>query len=159
MPDSILFKPGKLDPQEYDVIKRHCALGKEIISPFSERDFQVWKTHVRMGESILHVRSSPMLMMAARIAQTHHERWDGTGYPLGLAGDDIPIEGRITAVADVFDALSSRRPYKQAMPREKCWRILEEGRDRHFDSRVLDAFFDSADEVVQTQLDYMDLDE
>ena len=70
------------------------------------------------------VRNSPVLMMASRIAQTHHERWDGTGYPLGLAGEDIPIEGRITAVADVYDALSSKRPYKEAFPREKCFQIL-----------------------------------
>ena len=95
-------------------------------------------------------------MLAARIAQTHHERWDGTGYPLGLKGEDIPIEGRMTAVADVYDALSSQRPYKPAFPREKCFQILMEGRGTHFDPRVLDAFFSRAEEVIQIQLDYMD---
>jgi len=94
--------------------------------------------------------------LAASIAQTHHEKIDGTGYPIGLAGDDIPIEGRITAVADVFDALSSERPYKKAMPREKCFAILEEGRGSHFDSRVLDAFFAGASDIVRIQVEFAD---
>ena len=96
-----------------------------------------------------HVRSSPMLMLAARIAQTHHERWDGAGYPLGLAGTDIPIEGRITAVADVYDALSTERPYKKAFPRARCFEILQEGRGTQFDAQIVDAFFKSADEIVE----------
>ena len=99
-----------------------------------------------------------MLMMASRIAQTHHERWDGTGYPLGLAGEDIPIEGRITAVADVYDALSSKRPYKDPFPREKCFKILQEGRGNHFDPKILDAFFARASDIVEVQLNYMDQD-
>ena len=156
--DAILFKPGKLDPEEFELMKRHAALGKEIIEPLSEKEFQAVKMHARVGQSILHVRSSPMLMMASRIAQTHHERWDGTGYPLGLAGDDIPIEGRITAVADVFDALSSKRPYKDPFPREKCFQILEEGRRTHFDSRILDAFFTHSEDIVEVQIKFMDYD-
>ena len=95
-----------------------------------------------------------MLETAALIALTHHERWDGSGYPLGLAGKDIPIEGRMTAVADVFDALSSKRPYKEAMPREKCFSIMESERGTHFDSKVLDAFFRRESEIVQVQIDY-----
>lgn len=158
VPDRVLFKPGSLDPQEYDLIKKHCAWGKEIIEPLSGREFQILRSHARLGEAILHVRSSPMLMMASRIAQTHHECWDGTGYPLGLAGEDIPIEGRITAVADVFDALSSKRPYKDPFPREKCFRILEEYRGRKFDPRVLDAFFARSAEIIETQLELMDYD-
>ncbi len=156
IPDSILFKPGKLDPDQYDLMKHHCAIGKQIIEPISERDWEVLKTHTRKGESLLHVRSSPLLMLAARIAQTHHEKWDGSGYPLGLAGDDIPLEGRIVAVADVFDALSSERPYKKAFSREKCFAILAEGRDKHFDPRVLDAFFAKSGEIIETQLNLMD---
>ncbi len=105
---------------------------------------------------MLHVRSSPMMMMAARIAQTHHEKWDGSGYPIGLAGEDIPIEGRITAVADVFDALSSERPYKKAFPRQKCFEIIEEGRSKHFDPQVVDAFFQCASKIVEVQLALMD---
>lgn len=156
IPDSILFKPGRLDPDQYKLIQRHCAIGKQIIEPISERDWEVLKTHTRKGESLLHVRSSPLLMLAARIAQTHHEKWDGSGYPLGLEGEDIPLEGRIVAVADVFDALSSARPYEKPYSREKCFEILEEGRGKHFDPRVLDAFFASADQIIKTQLDLMD---
>lgn len=156
IPDAILFKPGRLDPDEYDLIKRHCSLGKQIIQPIPEREWNILKTHTRIGESMLHVRSSQLLMLAARIAQTHHERWDGKGYPLGLKGEDIPLEGRIVAVADVFDALSSRRSYKPPFPREKCFQIIEEGRATQFDPRVLDAFFDCADEVIEIQLMLMD---
>ena len=97
-----------------------------------------------------------LMRLAASIAQTHHEKYDGSGYPLGLAGDDIPIEGRITAVADVYDALSSERPYKKSLPREKCFEILTEGRGTHFDPKVLDAFFQGASEIVRVQVDFMD---
>ena len=156
IPDSILFKPGKLEPDQYDMMKRHCCIGKQIIEPISEKDWQVLKTHTRKGENLLHMRSSPLLMLAARIAQTHHEKWDGSGYPLGLSGEDIPLEGRMVAVADVFDALSSERPYKKAFPREKCFEILEEGRGKHFDPQVLDAFFSKSQEIIETQLLLMD---
>lgn len=159
IPDSILFKPGKLDRDQYDLMKRHCALGKQIIEPISDKDWGILKTHTRRGEGLLHVRSSPLLMLAARIAQTHHEKWDGSGYPLGLAGDDIPLEGRIVAVADVFDALSSARPYKKPFSRQKCFEILEDGRGKHFDPRVLDAFISKADEIIETQLQLMDEEE
>jgi putative two-component system response regulator len=96
------------------------------------------------------------MRLAATIAQTHHEKFDGSGYPIGLAGEDIPIEGRITAVADVYDALSSERTYKKALPRQKCFEILEEGRGKHFDPSVLDAFFAGASEIVKVQVEFMD---
>jgi putative two-component system response regulator len=156
IPDSILFRPGRLDPDQYELMKRHCSLGKQIIQPISEKDWDILKTHTRRGEMLLHVRTSPLLMLAARIAQTHHEKWDGTGYPLGLSGEDIPLEGRIVAVADVFDALSSERPYKKAFSREKSFAILEEGRGKQFDPQVLDAFFARAEDIVETQMLLMD---
>ncbi|MFO0426685.1 MAG: HD domain-containing phosphohydrolase [Planctomyces sp.] len=156
IPDSILFKPGKLAFDEYELMKRHCALGKQIIEPISEREWNILKTHTRIGASMLHVRSSSLLTLAARIAQTHHEHWNGCGYPLGLQGEDIPLEGRIVAVADVFDALSSRRPYKAPFPRQKCFDILAEGRGTQFDPAVIDAFFKCAEEIVQVQLLLMD---
>ncbi len=156
IPDSILFKPGKLGNDEYELMKKHCALGRQIIEPISEKEWNILKTHTRIGESMLHVRSSSLLMLAARIAQTHHERWDGKGYPLGLQAEDIPLEGRIVAVADVFDALSSKRPYKDPFPRQKCFDILREGRGTQFDPAVIDAFFDCADEIVEIQLLLMD---
>lgn len=101
---------------------------------------------------------SPILEMARRIALTHHEKWDGTGYPLGLAGEDIPLEGRITAVADVFDALSSKRPYKAAFPLDRCLTIMEEGRGKHFDPNILDAFFARRSDIIQVQIDAADTD-
>lgn len=156
IPDAILHKPGKLDDDQYAVMKQHCVIGKDIIQPLPATEAAQLRLHAKMGASLLHVPSSPLLMLAARIAQTHHERWDGSGYPLGLKGNDIPIEGRMTAVADVYDALSSRRPYKEPFSREKCFQILEEGRGTHFDPKVLDAFFARADEIIQIQLDYMD---
>ena len=156
IPDSILFKPGKLDPEEFEMMRKHCALGKQIIEPIPDKDWEVLKTHTRRGESLLHVRSSPLLMLAAKIAQTHHEKWDGTGYPLGLAGEDIPLEGRIVAVADVYDALSSARPYKKPFPRSQCFEILESGRGKQFDATVLDAFFARADDIVEIQMQLMD---
>jgi putative two-component system response regulator len=94
--------------------------------------------------------------MAAKIALTHHEKWDGTGYPLGLAGDSIPMAGRITAVADVFDALSSKRPYKQAFPIDQCFEILQEASGTHFDPRVLNAFLECRDEIVKVRLELDD---
>lgn len=156
IPDDILKKPGKLDPDEYNLMQKHCMIGKKIIAPLLPEEFTILKSHTRIGSNLLNVRSSPLLVLAARIAQTHHERWDGTGYPLGLRGEDIPIEGRLTTVADVFDALSTSRPYKAAYPREKCFKILAEGRGTQFDPRVLDAFFAAGDEIVQIQLEYMD---
>lgn len=156
VPDSILFKPGKLDSQEWDLMRKHCSFGVDIVEPVSMQDLSKLRAHTRLGAEMLHVRSSPMMMMAARIAQTHHEKWDGSGYPIGLAGEDIPIEGRITAVADVFDALSSERPYKKAFPRQKCFEIIQEGRGSHFDPQVVDAFFACAPKIVEVQLALMD---
>ncbi|MDV6033908.1 MAG: response regulator [Phycisphaera sp. RhM] len=155
IPDAILLKPGKLEPEEYEIIKGHVKHGRQIIKPFAAHDAATMRSHVQTGSEILSDGTS-LMRLAASIAQTHHEKVDGTGYPIGLAGDDIPIEGRITAVADVFDALSSERPYKKAMPREKCFSILEEGRGTHFDSDVLDAFFAGAADIVRIQVEFAD---
>lgn len=158
IPDAVLKKPGRLDPEQFAYIQKHCAIGKSIIQPLAQEEWSQLQSHSRLGSNLLHMRGSPLLMLAARIAQTHHERWDGAGYPLGLKGEDIPIEGRITAVADVYDALSSPRPYKPAFPREKCFEILLEGRGSHFDPTVLDAFFASSAEVIEVQLQFMDVE-
>jgi putative two-component system response regulator len=157
VPDSILRKPGKLEPEEYDVVKRHVKDGLAIIQPHMGQDAAAMRRHVEFGAELLEDGSS-LMRLAATIAQTHHEKFDGSGYPIGLAGDDIPIEGRITAVADVYDALASERSYKSAMPRQQCFEALEEGRGTHFDSRVLDAFFAGASEIVQIQIEFMDRD-
>ena len=155
VPDAILLKPGKLEPEEFEIIQSHVKFGRQIIKPFASNEASVMRSHVHAGADMLRDGSS-LMRLAASIAQTHHERWDGTGYPIGLAGEDIPLEGRITAVADVFDALSSERPYKKAMPREKCFEILEEGRGNHFDSKVLDAFFKGSSDIVRVQVEFMD---
>jgi putative two-component system response regulator len=131
LPDSVLLKQGKLTPAEYDVVKRHCDIGLAIVRPMDGAN------------------SHLLLDMAARIAHCHHERWDGTGYPRGLAGAAIPIEARITSVADVFDALSRSRPYKPAFPIERCMAMLEEGRNTQFDPAVLDAIVRRSDDVIE----------
>lgn len=156
IPDSILLKPGKLSADEFETIQKHCGFGKKIVAPLSEPEALRIRQHTEIGARIMELACSPILEMAKRIALTHHERWDGSGYPLGLAGEHIPIEGRITAVADVFDALSSKRPYKTAFPLAKCLAIMEEGRGSQFDPRVLDAFFARQQEIVQVQIDAAD---
>ena len=131
-------------------------IGKNIIAPFDAKERDALRAHARLGEGILHIRNSPLMIMAARIAQTHHENWNGKGYPLGLAGEDIPIEGRIVAIADVFDALSSARPYKKALPREKCFEIMKEMRGVKLDPKLLDAFFKCSSKIVEVQMTLAD---
>ena len=97
------------------------------------------------------------MKVAALIAFSHHEKWDGSGYPLGLSGEDIPIEGRITALADVFDALSSVRPYKPAFPLKECLAIIKRERGRHFDPTVLDAFLVRIEEILNVQMELSDV--
>lgn len=157
IPDSVLLKPGKLDADEFSIMQKHCAMGRQVFDVVSGGDREIWKQHVELGAKIIGENNeSNLLNMAATIALTHHERWDGSGYPLGLAGEDIPLEGRITAVADVFDALSSKRPYKPPFPCDKCFTILEEGRGTHFDPKILDAFFARKKDVVEVQIRYAD---
>ncbi len=125
IPDAILRKPGKLD----------------------EADWQVMRTHTTMGASILSGSSAEFMKLAETIAISHHEKWDGKGYPQGIKGTDIPQGGRIVALADVFDALTSERPYKKPMPIEKAFSIIVEGRGTHFDPDMVDAFFAIKDEI------------
>ena len=157
IPDAILLKPGKLTPEEFEIIQKHCGFGKKIFQALSQDEYGVLMSHTTLGASIVGC-DSPLLEMARTIALTHHEKWDGTGYPLGLAGEDIPIEGRITAVADVFDALGSVRPYKPAFPLEKCLAILKEERGKHFEPRVVDAFLARKQEVVAIQIAHAETD-
>jgi putative two-component system response regulator len=156
IPDAVLLKPGKLTPEEFEIMQKHCGFGKRIVECLPVHEAELIRRHTDVGAKIVDAGRSPILMMARRIALTHHERWDGSGYPLGLAGEDIPVEGRITAVADVFDALSSKRVYKPAFPLEKCLQILHEGRGTQFDPAVVDAFMDRRDQIVQVQIDLAD---
>jgi putative two-component system response regulator len=156
IPDSILLKPGKLGPEEIEIMHKHAGFGKRIMETLPEHESNVLRKHTELGSRLLQETDSPILGLASTISLSHHEKWDGSGYPLGLAGEDIPIEGRITAVADVFDALSSKRPYKPPFPLQKCFELLEEGRGKHFDPLVLDAFFRCRPEIIKTQLQYAD---
>ena len=154
--DEILLKPGKLSPDEFEQMQRHTLFGKRIVERMGDHEWVKLRQHVLIGSRILDVPRSPLLTMAARIALTHHERWDGTGYPLGLAGEDIPLEGRITAVADVFDALSSRRPYKPPYPVDKCFEIITDESGSHFDPKIVSAFISQRELIVQTQIELAD---
>ena len=156
IPDAVLLKRGKLDSAEFDMIKEHCKFGRKIIEPMSDTEWSELRTRTNAGQDITSIGSSPIMRLAAIIAETHHEKWDGSGYPHGLAGEDIPIEGRITAVADVFDALSSSRPYKHAFPLQECIQIMEDGRGKHFDPRVLTALFDSLETILRVQAEFAD---
>lgn len=133
-PDQILLKPGRLTPEEFEIMKQHASIGYEILKD----------------------SNSPMLQMAAQIAHSHHERWDAGGYPNGLAGEAIPLVGRIVAVADVFDALTSERPYKRAWTDEEATRHMREQRGKHFDPRCLEAFLDSWPAVLEIKHRYRD---
>lgn len=126
VPDEILRKPGKLTSYEMDQMRKHPEIGSEILSG----------------------SDSELVRLGALIALTHHERWDGTGYPNSLVRDEIPVEGRIVAIADVFDALTSARPYKAAFGVDESFSIMCEEREKHFDPDLLDVFVSLADEVA-----------
>jgi putative two-component system response regulator len=158
IPDCILLKPGKLCPDEFEIMQKHSVYGQRTFEPMSDDELRTFRSHTFMGEMIMDVQSSPIITMAAKIALTHHEKWDGTGYPLGLKGEEIPLSGRITAVADVFDALSSKRPYKPAFELDRCFTIMEEGRGTHFDPKILDAFLACREALAQVQGALADLD-
>jgi len=129
IPDNILQKPGALDQDEWKVMQSHATIGADIIGP----------------------HASGMLAMAHDVALTHHEKWDGSGYPNGLAGRDIPLVGRIVAIADVFDALTSARPYKAEWPVEKAVDYLRQQRGQHFDPELVDLFLACLPEVLEVK--------
>ena len=125
IPDGILLKPGRLDDDERTIVE----------------------THAEIGARILRGSASDLIKLAAQIAEGHHERWDGAGYPKGLSGEAIPLAARIVAIADVFDALTTERPYKKALPVASALAILEAERGRHFDPTCLDAFLSAFAEM------------
>ena len=156
IPDSVLLNPGKLSHAEFEIMKKHCNLGCQIMEPLAEHESQRIKAHSQVGGFIMEGVDSPMLELAAIIARTHHEKWDGSGYPNGLVRDQIPIEGRICCVADVFDALSSDRPYKRKFPLQKCLEIMISERGTRFEPIVLDAFLNRLKEIEQIRKEYDD---
>ena len=134
IPDAILRKPGKLDADEWKVMASHVEIGVRII-----------------GE-----HDSGLLQMARRIAQGHHEKWDGSGYPAGVSGEDIPIEARIVAIADVFDALTSARPYKSAWPVEEAVALIRREAGAHFDPRLVELFIEHLPEMLEIRARWAD---
>lgn len=138
--DRILFKPGKLDAEEWAVMQSHTLIGADAIER-AEREA---------------AHEIPFLRLAKQMARSHHEHWDGSGYPDGLAGEAIPLAARLMAVADVFDALVSARPYKAALPHAEAREVIRGGRGRHFDPVVVDAFeeaYDEFDAIAQRVVD------
>ncbi len=133
-PDMILLKPGKLTDAEFSIMKQHAVIGFEV----------------------LNASSSPLLKVAAEIAFTHHEKFDGSGYPSGLKGNDIPLFGRIVAVADVFDALTSERPYKKAWSIEQATQMIRDASGTHFDPACVNAFFKEFTEVLAIRNKFVD---
>jgi putative two-component system response regulator len=126
IPDKILLKHGKLDPAEWAIMQQHTVIGAEILAG-SDAGF------IKLGELI---------------ARHHHERWDGSGYLNGLKGTEIPIAARIVAIADVFDALTTTRPYRKALPVEKALDVVRQGSGSHFDPEVVDSFFAIENEIL-----------
>ena len=134
IPDRVLLKAGKLDNEEWGIIKSHCEIGCKIIGP----------------------HPSDLLQNAAAVALTHHERWDGSGYPAGLKGNDIPVFSRILAIADVFDALTSVRPYKNAWPVDKAVAEIKESSGTYFDPNMVHAFLRRIHELVEIKEQFAD---
>jgi len=135
IPDSILLKPGQLTREEFEVMKRHTAIGSDILH-----------------QAVTQLSGGGFLTMAATIAQSHHERWDGTGYPAGLAGEGIPLAARIVSVADVYDALTSRRPYKEAWSPARAKQTIDQAAGTQFDPVVVAAFDHRFEDIVCIQL-------
>jgi putative two-component system response regulator len=156
IPDAILLNPGKLTEEEFAVMKRHCEIGREILDPFAADEMEALRQNKSDPARLPSNIRSPLLVLAAKIAQTHHEKWDGTGYPLGLKGEQIPIEGRITSVSDVYDALCSVRPYKEGFSVEQALRIMLAERGTRFDPKVLDAFVDQIPRIEKIRKAYSD---
>jgi putative two-component system response regulator len=134
--DEILFKQGELDPGEREEMQRHAQAGHDLLADCT----------------------SGILRLAAEIALTHHERYDGSGYPRGLAGEEIPVAGRIVAIADVFDALICDRPYRRALKLEQTVTIMLKGRGEHFDPELLDTFVGELDNVLAVAAKTADID-
>lgn len=134
IPESILLKPARLTKEEFEIVKRHTVIGAKILSGSQYK----------------------LLKTAEIIALTHHENYDGRGYPLGIKGEDIPIEGRIVAIADVFDALTSKRPYKEPWELDRALNLIREESGKKFDPKVVEAFFDSLNEILKVKATYTD---
>jgi len=152
IPDAILLKTGRLTADEFEIMKTHAAIGASAI------DKAIAQVMSGVDDALPHQASGAFdfLHVAREIAQHHHEKWDGSGYPKGLAGEAIPVSARLMAVADVFDALISRRVYKPPMNLEQATGIMREGRGRHFDPDVIDAFIACREAFAEVSMRFAD---
>jgi putative two-component system response regulator len=153
VPDSILLKPGKLTASEWEIMKQHCAIGARILRDEC-RGTHALRASLFVGRE--EKCQDPLLQMASSIAFAHHEKWNGGGYPQGLAGEQIPLEARIVALADVYDALTSDRPYKRAYTHGKSVDTMRHGVATHFDPEVFAAFEVALDEIEDIKLRFAD---
>jgi len=140
IPDSILLKPGKLTFEEFEIMKQHTVIGKRILSGQNAN-----------GKTVIPMVESPLIQMAVSIAYTHHEKWDGTGYPNKLVKTEIPLEGRVAALADVFDALTSERPYKKAWSVDDTLNEIIQLKGKSFDPDLVDAFIQIISEIIMVK--------
>jgi len=153
IPDAILLKPGRLTPEEFEIMKTHARIGADALDEAIARVL----ADRRQNQPAEEERYSLDFLEAAReIAGGHHEKWDGSGYPLGLKGDEIPLSARLMALADVFDALISKRHYKVAFPLEESIRIIVDGRGKHFDPRIVDCFLQRIEDFTSIADRYAD---
>jgi putative two-component system response regulator len=149
IPDRILMKHGPLSSSEWAVMRQHCYLGERILkeeSPLREEFFSARGDDAPAAQAF----QNPMLEIAALLALTHHERWDGNGYPEGLCGEDIPLVSRIVSICDVYDALTSTRPYRTAYPQDRAMEIINRGVATHFDPQVHAAFLKVLPQIAAT---------
>ena len=142
IPDNILTKPGKLSEREFDIMKTHSAIGADTLRIVDEKH-----------------PGNDLVRMGIEIAESHHEKWDGAGYPNGVSGENIPLAGRILALGDVYDALTSKRVYKEAFSHEKSREIILEGRGTHFDPDVVGAFISIENEFLTVKERFADTEE
>jgi len=156
IPDQILLKPGRLTTEEFEVMKHHSQIGADAIE---EAIRHVVGERADLPDILQADSPLAFLEVARQIALYHHEKWDGSGYPAALAGDDIPICARLMALADVFDALTCRRHYKEPFPADKVQAIILEGRGKHFDPDIVDAFFELKDQFIAIAQRYPDATE
>ncbi|MDH3349122.1 MAG: response regulator [Desulfobulbaceae bacterium] len=140
VPDAILLKQGRLSEYEFDIMRKHCDIGAKILAPGNEGRLLQGRIFGTTAMHDIDCKDNPFLEMASSIANFHHERWRGNGYPRQLSGTDIPIEARIVSIADAYDALHSERPYKPAYDEEKVLDIMDEMAVDHFDPEVYDVF-------------------
>ncbi len=162
IPDAILLTPQRLTPEQFDIMKQHCQIGCHIVDQLVDGNTLQrgsWRTPqcAADAESKDYNHDATLMTLAANITRTHHEKWNGAGYPDGLSGEFIPIEGRITSVADVYDALTSKRPYKEPFTDEQSFAIIQQEAGKAFDPNIVDACMRRCEEIMRIRKQFPDI--